>query len=734
VGREKYGESSRDKKYVRERGSASSSSASARDRDRDRYRDRSRDREEKYGERFREKNYPRERHRDRHEDHHYRNVYGEYSTGSGRYRESKDTSREKHGFDFNERSLGKLGVMKRESDRERYKGYQRHFADESYHLKSLRTAHDMNIQRKQTAVDYDSDWSLERPDKVEETSAVDYDSDWSLGRPDKVEETSGKKLDIVDNEWRRDWSVGRDGYVVGGSVVSVKNENKEECSSKIEAIKILHESSKDSTLTLLCFEGKAIQEDASDEENRLEVHDDCPRTPGWDPDEDFYPNSIFGLESKSVSLKSESTMTMTDSTEQLKVAHDEAITASSLMNDTLDREELSELSEYEIKRAKNIENNRALMITCGIDIPDPSTGRVKLDVEKGIKSSRKTHVGKTPTRKSPRMSALPIGALNEQAGAGMEFDNFEDVAVRRYSRRKKPLFNESSLSPRSPIVDRMVMRVPPVHQPMLGPFSYDQYESFLHEKVRKMRPVFGFTEMLVKNLDEWIIHDRKFVSTQKARCQLMIKTKTSTILDNLDDILNLLGYSKNRKRNVDVFTRYVWCPHIVLVNIFKGCTKQNLAYDRQSQSYFHPGIDVDVDTTRKNPNIQMLCPVRLRELSERIRGDSGKDAEADLVPVEKLPEFADFEKIVKMELDPEKYFFPFMSLNCEENRELFEVKAKSVDKDNADLRMVRIPGVLNLTEKRENQILAVYQCLQDSKLMSEDEVEVRFFKPVGERE
>jgi hypothetical protein len=694
-------------------------------------------------------------------------VYGEDSTGSGRYREFKDSSREKHGFHFNERSLGKLGVVKRESDRERYKGYERRSVDESYHLKSLRTSHDMNMQRKKNAVDYGSDWSLERPVKVEETS--------------------GKKLDIVDNDWRRDWSVGRDGYVVGGSVVggsvvggsvvggsmvggsvvSVKKENKEECSSKIEGNEILHESSKDSTLTLLCVEGKAmqedasdeenrlqvhddcprtpgydpdedfyhakaIQEDASDEENRLQVHDDCPRTPGYDPDEDFYPTSIFGLESKSVSLKSESTMALADSTEQPNVAREEAIVVSSLMDDMLDNEEGLGLSEYEIKRAKNIKKNRALLITCGIEIPDPSMGRVKLDVEKGKTTSRKTHVVRTPTRKSPRMSALPTGALSEVVGSGNEFDDFEDVGVRRYSLKKKLHSKDSLLSPRSPIAARTAMRVPPVQQPMLGPFSYDQYESFLHEKVRKMRPVFGFTEMHVKNLDEWIINDREFASTQKARCNLMVKTQTSTILDNLDDVMNLLGYSKKRQRNGHVFTRYAWCPHIVLVNIFKGCTKQNLAYDRQSRSYFHQGMDVDVDTTRKNPNIQMLCPVRLRELSECIRGDSGKDAEPDLVPVDKLPEFADFERIVKMELDPEKYFFPFMSLDCEENRELFEVKAKSVDKDNMDVHKVRIPGVLNLTEKRENQILAVYQCLHDSKLMSKDKVEVRFFKPADE--
>ena len=61
--------------------------------------------------------------------------------------------------------------------------------------------------------------------------------------------------------------------------------------------------------------------------------------------------------------------------------------------------------------------------------------------------------------------------------------------------------------------------------------------------------------------------------------------------------------------------------------------------------------------------------------------------------MENLIEFADFEKIVKMELDPEKFFFPFMSLDSEENRELFEVKGKA--KNGNDFFMVRLPGVLN---------------------------------------
>jgi hypothetical protein len=557
------------------------------------------------------------------------------------------------------------------------------------------------MERKQTAVV-----------SVKKEEEEDWRRDWSVGRDGYVVDRSVVSVKKEEEEdWRRDWSVGRDGYVVDRSVVSVKKEEKEECSSKIDASTILHESFKGSTSTLLRVEGKATQEDASDDENLLVLEDGFPRTPGWTPE------LLPGLGPEVPTLQ-----------EDAKGV--EALTSKSSIGVPVDSNG-REIAQYELDRLKRVQNNEELLIRLEIVKPPPLSVKPvqvkRRNFETGTEKPKKI-----PTRKSPRASALPMGALNEEAGAGNEFDDFEDVGVRRYSFKKRAVSKDSSLSPRSPIVSRMHMRVTPVEQPKLGPFSYDRYESFLHEKVGQMRPVFGFTEMHVKNLDKWIIHDRQFNSTQKARCQLMIKTQTSTISDNLDDILNLLGYSKKRQRSGDVFTRYVWCPHIVLVNIFKGCTKQNLAYDRQKQSYFHPGIDVDVDTTRKNPNIQILCPVRLRELSELIRGDSGQDAEADLVPVEELPKFADFEKIVKMELDPEKYFFPFMSLDCEENRELFEVKSKSVDKDNADLRMVRIPGVLNLTEKRENQILAVYECLQDVKMISEDQVEVRLFKPVGE--
>jgi hypothetical protein len=190
--------------------------------------------------------------------------------------------------------------------------------------------------------------------------------------------------------------------------------------------------------------------------------------------------------------------------------------------------------------------------------------------------------------------------------------------------------------------------------------------------------------------------------------------------------MNLLGYSKKRARSGDEFSKFVWCPHIVLTNIFKGCTKKNLVYDEETKSYIRPGSDLDSDFAGKHANIQILCPFKLRAVSERIRGDSGQEQEPDLVLMENLIEFADFEKIVKMELDPEKFFFPFMSLDSEENRELFEVKGKA--KNGNDFFMVRLPGVLNLSTKREIQILAFYQCLQNA--MSEGIVHV--FKPTGE--
>jgi hypothetical protein len=613
-------------------------------------------------------------------------------------------SREKHHYYFNEHSLGAQGVGRRDIDRERY------------------TGHGEKMERKRTDVDYGSDWSLERHVKVEKPqdvkmerkrNAVDYDSDWSLERPVKVEKTQDKKLDTSDKDWGREWSLGRDEYVV-----SVKTEK---LSSEIEGSKSLKQEFKESKFTLLRVQDKAPS-DASDDEDRLKVHDNGPRTPGW-VSPDLFSNYPFGVSSLDADV-------LGVALEPLAVNNVVASTSKNAKGVVVDSNG-KEFAEYEITRLEKIENNKELLIRLQIDKPLSLMpgGRVqdkKRNVERG---SRKE---KTPTRKSPRMSALPIGSLDEEGGSEMEFDNFEDVGLHPYSSKRKPLRKESMLSQRSPNVGISERRAPPLEVrrysmiPSLGPFNYERYEALLHEKVRQMRPVFGFTEMHAEKLDQWIIKDRNFVSTHNVRIQLMIHRDPTTIYKNLVDIMNLLGYSKKRARSGDEFSKFVWCPHIVLTNIFKGCTKKNLVYDEETKSYIRPGIDLDSEFAGKHANIQILCPFKLHAVSERIRGDSGQEQEPDLVSMENLIEFADFEKILKMELDPEKFFFPFMSLDSEENRELFEVKGKA--KNGNDFFMVRLPGVLNLTTKREIQILAFYQCLQNA--MSEGIVHV--FKPTGE--
>jgi hypothetical protein len=232
------------------------------------------------------------------------------------------------------------------------------------------------------------------------------------------------------------------------------------------------------------------------------------------------------------------------------------------------------------------------------------------------------------------------------------------------------------------------------------------------ENMSKLIPVLGFTHMRCNR------HALVQFIGQNKECEKMWMTGAeNSIYKGFTDNMNQYGYYAKRVSGGE--TEWYWNPSLAVTKIQKACTKQNLTYnaaigafERTKQSDAWDGKT----TTKPTIAMRVICPDGLLQLVQSLTPVKPEEMEYSEVSVFKSTE--EVQKVISMQHEPEKYFFPLVGLDDGLSDSLFTMKSRQQI-------LVKMPVVLNLTSSRFLEFVLVNEVLRKAH----EEKIVKIFGP-----
>jgi hypothetical protein len=232
------------------------------------------------------------------------------------------------------------------------------------------------------------------------------------------------------------------------------------------------------------------------------------------------------------------------------------------------------------------------------------------------------------------------------------------------------------------------------------------------ENMSNLMPVLGFTHMRCNRLD--LV---QFIEQNKECEKMWMTNSENSIYKGFKDNMNHYGYYAKRGSGGE--TEWYWNPSLAVTKIQKACTKQNLrynaatvAFERTEQSDVWDGKT----TTKPTIPMRMICPDGLLQLVQSLTPVAPEEMEYSEVFVFKSTE--EVQKVISMQHEPEKYFFPLVGLDDGLNDSLFTMKSRQK-------KLVKMPVVLNLTSSHFLELVLVNEVLRKAH----EEKLVKIFGP-----